>query len=127
MAKVINEKITIQERGWASHFIGARWCLFRRNTLLEYKDVSIVVSSVGRMLKDTPSGYEFVKIGHNRHFETMVFFADDTKYKDADVSRGSIYHEYLEGVDVDQEILANDTHDKVVDLMMQKLINNEIK
>lgn len=123
MAKVINEKITIQERGWASHFIGARYCQFRRNTLLEYKDISIVVSSVGRML----IGNKFVEIGHNRYFETMVFFADDTKYKDADVSRGSIYHEYLEGVDVDQEILANDTHDKVVDLMMRKLINNEIK
>lgn len=122
MAKVINEKITIQERGWASHFIAARYCLFRRNTLLEYKDISIVVSSVGRMV----IGNKFVEIGHNRHFETMVFFADDTKYKDADVSRGSIYTEYLEGVDVDQEILANDTHDKVVDLMMQKLINNEI-
>lgn len=123
MAKVINEKITIQERGWASHFIGARYCQFRRNTLLEYKDISIVVSSVGRMV----IGNKFVEIGLNRYFETMVFFADDTKYKDADVSRGSIYHEYLEGVDVDQEILANDTHDKVVDLMMQKLINNEIK
>lgn len=123
------QEINIQERGWASHFIGARWCLFRRNTLLEYNGVSIVVSTVGRMWKDTPSGGEFVELSfcHKNFFETMVLFTDDTKFKDADVEKDTICEEHYDGVDVDEEILVNETHDKIVNLMAQKLIHNEIK
>lgn len=122
------QEVNIQERGWASHFIGARWCLFRRNTLLEYNGISIVVSTVGRMWKDTPSGGEFMKLSilHDNFFETMVFFTNDTKYKDADVKKGEIFQEHYEGVAVDEEILVNETHDKIVNLMVQKLISNEI-
>lgn len=121
--------IYVQERGWASHFIGARWCFFRRNTLLEYNGISIVVSTVGRMWKDTPSGGKFMKLSylHNNYFETMVFFTDKTKFKDADVAKDVLYQEHYEGVGVEDELLVNATHDKIVDLMMQKLLNNEIK
>lgn len=121
--------IYIQERGWASHFIEARWCFFRRNTLLEYNGISIVVSTVGRMWKDTPCGGKFMKLSysHNNYFETMVFFANKTKFKDADVAKDVLYQEHYEGVGVEEELLVNATHDKIVDLMMQKLRNNEIK
>lgn len=80
------------------------------------------------MWKDTPSGGEFMKLSilHDNYFETMVFFTNDTKYKDADVKKDEIFQEHYEGVAVDEEILVNETHDKIVNLMVQKLISNEI-
>src|SRR5690625_2999714 len=74
-----------QERGWAGHFICSDSCRFRRNTLLTYKDIRIVVSTVGLMERDG----KFETIGHNRHFETMAFHSDptDTRYYDANVSK----------------------------------------
>ena len=78
------------------------------------------------MWKDTPSGGEFIKIGIGRYFETMVFFTDNTKFKDADVMKDAIYEENYVGVAVYEEIFVNETHDKIVNLMVQKLISNEI-
>lgn len=128
MRLTMAKEIKIQERGWPSHFNGVRWCLFKRNTLIEYDGVSIVVSTVGRMWKDTPSGAQFMRLScHNNYFETIVFFTDNTKFKDADVGKDIIYEEHYVGVAVDEEILVNEMHDKIVNLMVQKLINNEIK
>ena len=41
--------------------------------------------------------------------------------------KDTIYVEHYDGVDVDEEILVNETHDKIVNLMAQKLIHNVIK
>ena len=68
---IINE-VNVIERGWAGHFILADRCLFRRNTLLEYKDKKWVVSKVGayRTLEN-----KIDNIGHRRWYETMAFNA----------------------------------------------------
>ena len=78
------------ERGWAGHFICANRCRFRRNTLLTYNDIMIVVPSVGLMEIDG----KFDPVGAGRHFETMAFHADknDKRYFDADVSK-QVYFE----------------------------------
>ncbi len=64
------------ERGWAGHYIMAYRCFFRRNTLLERGEERIVVSTIGGQCVDykgerVVGGMETV--GHDRHFETVVF------------------------------------------------------
>ena len=69
----MSNKVKRTERGWAGHFIAADRCMFRRNTLLEYKDRKWVVSTIGNY---HPSLYGTVDtIGHERWYETMVFEA----------------------------------------------------
>jgi len=104
------------ERGWGGHFICGDRCRFRRNTLLEYGDIRIVVSTVGMMFLRDAGAPE--NIGHNRLYETMAFHAQESgPYLDADVTRQvhfdaprSIPSPHREGNDN----LANDMHDAVV-------------
>ncbi len=60
------------ERGWAGHFICGDRCRFRRNTLLEFGDVRIIVSTVGAMYVDG----KLDSIGVDRYYETMAFHAE---------------------------------------------------
>lgn len=75
----MKQEVKRTERGWAGHFCCSNRCLFRRNTLLEYEDKKIIVSTVGQMKLD--SG-EIYTIGYNRYYETMAFEVNyaDTKY-----------------------------------------------
>jgi hypothetical protein len=94
------------ERGWAGHFICANRCRFRRNTLLTYNDIKIVVSSVGLMEIDG----KFDMIGAGRHFETMAFHADknDKRYFDADVRKQVYFDNDWAIAEVDADDKAND-------------------
>ena len=119
--------VKITERGWAAHFCLAHKCMFHRNTLLESKtlsDLKIVVSSVGKMQN---SEGELEEIGHGRYYETMVFFAEDTKWQDADAHRGEIdvFVPDYTNVDPYDEIPANNMHDSVVQLFINRIANNE--
>ena len=118
------EEVKRTERGWASHFCCADRCLFHRSTLLEYGDKAIVVSSVGRMKNLHEGGFE--EVGLDRYFETMVFYADDSKFRDADVSRDELYVDYPDTHDPNDEIGANDKHEEVVDLFIEKLKNGKV-
>ena len=100
------------ERGWAGHYILADRCRFRRNTLLEYDDIKIVVSSVGLLkLED-----EFETIGYNRYFETMSFHADknDKRYHDIDVEKQVYFDSDWSINEIDADDKANDMHEVVV-------------
>jgi len=109
-----------QERGWAGHFICANRCRFRRNTLLTYKDIRIIVSTVGLMERDG----KFEMIGHNRHFETMAFHSDptDTRYYDADVSKQVYFDSEWAIAKQDADDKANEMHEAVVLEITNKLL-----
>jgi len=111
------------ERGWAGHFICANRCKFRRNTLLAYNDIKIVVSSVGLMEIDG----KFDTIGHNRHFETMAFHSDltDKRYYDADVSKQVFFDSEWAIAEIDADDKANEMHEAVVLEITNKLLAGE--
>lgn len=126
---IINE-VNITERGWAGHFILADRCLFRRNTLLEYKDKKWVVSTVGayRTLEN-----KIDNIGHRRWYETMAFEAKERLgYIEADVEKevsfnsdwgiwGDSWEEVLVNCNGTPDNAANDMHDKVVSELIDKI------
>jgi hypothetical protein len=112
------------ERGWAGHFICANRCKFRRNTLLTINDMKIVVSTVGLMEMDNG---KFETIGHNRHFETMAFHADnnDKRYYDADVSKQIEFENDWCIAKQDADDKANEMHEEVVLEITNKLMLGE--
>ena len=126
---IINE-VKVTERGWAGHFILADRCLFRRNTLLEYKDKKWVVSTVGayRTLEN-----KIDYIGHRRWYETMAFKAyEKDGYIDANVRNeisfdsewciwGDSWEKVLENCNGTPDNAANDMHDKVVSELIEKI------
>ena len=111
------------ERGWAGHFICANRCRFRRNTLLTYNDIKIVVSSVGLMEIDG----KFETVGVGRHFETMAFHSDptDTRYYDANVSKQVYFDSELAIAEPDADDKANEMHEAVVLEITNKLLAGE--
>ncbi len=111
------------ERGWAGHFICADRCMFRRNTLLEYGDIKVVVSTVG-LMKDPRDGGQWSELGHKRYYETMAFHSDpnDTRYHDANVSRGEIRFKSPWSIDcLDADDKANLMHEMVVGELTERL------
>jgi len=115
------------ERGWAGHFICSNRCRFRRNTLLEYRDIKIVVSSVGLMVSD--GSHSFDMIGSERYYETMAFHADrdDTRFYDIDVTREVIFKSPWQIGEVDADDRANDMHEAVVAEIREMMIDERIE
>ena len=125
-------KVKRTERGWAGHFICADRCLFRRNTLLEYNKLKIIVSTVGGMVDIHAEGYPnkitYTEIGDDRYFETGAFHAkrDDTRYFDADVNRSIPFKAKWAIKELDADDKANEMHEQVVEEITQKMIYGEI-
>lgn len=72
---------TRTERGWAGHFCGAKYCGFRRNTLIEYyTGQRVIVSTVGNYRPPQMDRVDVMQpIGFNRYYETIAF---DAKLED---------------------------------------------
>ena len=101
------------ERGWPGHYICAHDCKFRRNTLLEYGDVRIVVSTVGNYIFKEKTQI----IGFDRYYETMAFHAKlDEIYWDADVQKEVDFDSEwaVRHMETDSDQIANDMHEAVV-------------
>lgn len=128
------KKIVIRtERGWAGHFICANQCRFRRNTLLQYNGVEIVVSTIGLMenrLKGKGVGFEknFSEIGCDRYYETMAFYTDptDTRYHDADIAKEVHFDSEWSISIIDADDKANEMHEAAVEELTNKLLSKQI-
>lgn len=122
------DEVKITERGWIGHHILADRCLFRRNTLIEYKNIKIVISSVGNMVDIHAPGWpntkKIVNVGPGRMFETLGFMAKfEEGYWDANVQK-SISLDYWCGK-IDDEGKANNHHDASVKAVAAKLLKGE--
>lgn len=121
-----DQAVKITERGWAGHYICADRCKFRRNTLVEYGDERIVVSTVGALFVDG----QMEQVGDGRYYETMAFGAANVSfgYVDADISderrfdsQFAISAESAKDLPVDVDNAANAMHDAVVAEFVKKL------
>jgi hypothetical protein len=117
--------VKITYRGWPGHFILGHRCNFHLNTLIEYKDVKIVVSTVGMLLNKAEDAFE--EIGHNRYYETMAFYAEKKEnFYDADVCKPVEFESRWCYNSIDDEWEANKGHWKVVAEISDKLESGEI-
>lgn len=116
------EKVKTTERGWASHFICAERCTFHRSTLIEYKGIEIVVSSVGAFISNALTDRQPTTIGCDRYYETMVWYAKEDEFKDADVEKGRLDFDYPEVPIPWDEINANNIHDRMVEKWTKKIL-----
>lgn len=121
------------ERGWIGHFIGGADCMYHRNTLLEYGDKMIVVSTIGQYMPSNKrkeywhSGkLDFEMIGRDRYFETMAFVADKKdKYHDS-TGQQVYFNSKWEINDIDGELEADKMHEDVVAELSQHLVNDTL-
>lgn len=125
------DKIKRTERGWGAHFVGAKNCLFRRNTLIEKGESRYVVSTVGNwQIPVEDETYDNThEISPGRYYETLVFkatFIDP--YWEAEIQK-QIH------VDAKQEIAkssvtsdfeANEMHEGVVKEIIERLNSGEL-
>jgi len=119
-------KAKITYRGWPGHFICGDRCMFHLNTLIELRDVRVVVSTVG-MMRDfhAPDGLNVAKyetIGHERYFETMAFHAERRgEFWDADAHREVRFESNWAYSSLSDEWKANKGHLAVVNEIATKL------
>lgn len=127
-AIIMANEVRRTERGWAGHYICSYKCLFRRNTLLEYGDVKVVVSTVGGQL-ESEYPKRFDTVGHGRYYETAAFMADpkDTRFNDIDSEKELAIssNTAIDHLDADDE--ANDMHEAVVEEMAERMVKGTLK
>ena len=120
--------VKITERGWPGHYICSDRCTFRRNTLIEGENDSVIVSTVGAFRPDETKAIEPIGIC-GRFYETKVFGIEKVgPYIDADVrderrfkSKWGIHAGNPKELPKDVDNVANDMHEAVVAEFVQKL------
>lgn len=119
-------EVKITYRGWVGHFICAHSCRFRLNTLIEYGDKRVVVSTVG-LMEDPLDKDGFREIGFNRHYETMAFIAlRNGDFWDADVKQQVYFDSPWSWPSIEDEWAANKGHIAVVEEIAGKLERGEL-
>jgi len=123
--------VKITYRGWPGHFICGSRCQFHLNTLLEYGDEKIVVSTVG-LLKLTHEDEKYETINHNRHYETVAFRAKLDKtphgdFWDADVAQQINFDSEWAWEKPEDEAKAQAGHEKVVQEIADRLVAGNLE
>lgn len=112
------------ERGWAGHFICAKDCFYRRNTLLSNGRRKIVVSTVGGM--KVKGKWDTIGAG-GRYYETMAFVAKkEGHYWEADVSKQLSFDSEW-AICADSPVKLPDDVDNKADRMHEAVIAEFIK
>jgi len=124
------------ERGWAGHYILANRCLFRRNTLLQYAGLSVVVSTVGLQVRreslidpgvEASPEEHFETVGSGRYFETQAFHAmEGDRWLDADVCQPISLNSPHTISEIDADDRANNMHEAVVAELSERLLAGEV-
>lgn len=114
-----------KERGWAGHFMLGDRCAFHLNTLLQYNDKKLIVSTVGRLINFYENKIDI--IGCDRYYETMVFESNYDEYDDIDVHKRVEFESdwAINKIQGDNE--ACEMHEQVVKEISDQLINDNIK
>lgn len=103
------------ERGWAGHYICSASCRYRRNTLLEFGNIRVVVSTVGAHYphnrRDQLCHIGIGRSAEYRYYETMAFHA--TKIRDY-YEAGDVLE--LSGYTTNAEISADSPDDLPYDV-----------
>lgn len=128
-------KVKRIERGWAAHYILSHRCLFRRNTLLIFKEVKVIVSTIGACIDIHASGYPnkitYMEIANGRWYETVVFKTKSVEggYEDADISQMIDFKSpwKISKLDITTDNRANDMHEQVVEEIVERLKIGEIE
>jgi len=116
----MKNKLKITERGWAGHFCAASNCNFRRNTLIEYGNKRIVVSTVGNYIFQRKAE----TIGCERYYETMAFKAYYcSPYWEADVTNQLSFESNwnIDHINFKTDQEANEMHENVVKELFKKI------
>ena len=94
---------------------------------MEYENIKIVVSTVGRLFVKRQGRMGIVTVGCERYYETMAFYSDpnDTVYHDIDVER------YIElGCDWQLNEIddnkANNMHEMAVEWVSAQIVEHKI-
>lgn len=123
-----NMKINRTERGYAGHFIGSSSCRFRRNTLIEFGEKKVIISTVGNYQPHYPKDWKKSKydnqIGYERTYETMAFEAKfEDPYWEADVLKEVPFESKwaLSTLERETDKEADEMHEAVVDEIIKKL------
>lgn len=115
------ENVRRTERGWAGHYILSDRCLFRRNTLLSFNDIKIVVSTIGNVVdihhEQYPNVIKIIPIGVNHYYETKVFHSKtkDEWYNDIDASKEIDFGSGGLIFDMEKDVEANEMHELIVE------------
>ena len=123
----MTKQVKRTERGWIGHFICADRCLFRRNTLLEYEDTKIVVSTVGGMMVENHGKREIDTVGHERYYETKAFHSapNDMVFHYINAEREICLGCEWALNEID-DIKANEMHENAVDWVSKQMVEHSL-
>jgi len=122
------DKFKVTERGWPGHFIGSKNCLFWRNTLVEYEDTKVVVSTIGRYMPEDRDEVEPIGAG-GRYFETQAWHSKEDKFDDIALDEDVHLNGKWQVKDAEPEadLRANDMHEDRVEEIKERLQSGDIR